>query len=278
MHIKTTLLKSGYCHQFECMAIRTGKYKLREFPSLFGLIEHPAFGLILFDTGYSQSFYEHTQRFPERLYRKIIPVHCEQNETAAGQIRELGFRNEDVKLIFISHFHADHVSGLHDFPTAKFVCSRQAYQHVAHMGRYRATLHGFVRGLLPQNFLARCSFIEDYPLVNLKPSMHPFLQGFDLIGDGGLIAIALPGHVPGQAGLLINSKARKQTFFIADACWLSTGYRDLILPHPLARLAIDNWKEYCQTLTMLHELSNRNPDVVILPSHCNETFESRVAL
>lgn len=270
MRVKFKMLKAGHCHHLENIAIRTGRFRICEFPSLFGLIIHPGVGLILYDTGYSTTFYEHTRYFPENLYKAIIPVHCRDEDTAASQITRLGYQIQDVKLIVISHFHADHISGLRDFPNARFVCSRAAYHAVKDIGRYRATLHGFIRGLLPPDFLLRSSFVEDYPRVSLDSTLTPFQFGFNILGDRSLLAVDLPGHVAGQIGLSLQDDSGAGIFLVGDACWSSRSYKELILPSPLARIAITNWHEYQHTLGMLHKLHHRNPDMLLIPSHCEQ--------
>ena len=40
--------------------------------------------------------------------------------------------------------------------------------------------------------------------VRLDDEWSPFTHGFDLIGDGSLIAIPLPGHTAAQMGLVVR--------------------------------------------------------------------------
>jgi glyoxylase-like metal-dependent hydrolase (beta-lactamase superfamily II) len=137
-------------------------------------------------------------------------------------------------------------------------------------GRLGATAHGFIKGLLPRDFSGRRMYAEEYPRVALDASMHPFTDGYDLMGDQSLIAIELPGHADGQLGLCLTDRAGRRVFLVADSCWLSRSYRERLFPHPVARMAIANWARYRDTLTKLHQLHLANPELAILPSHCEE--------
>ncbi|WP_157871168.1 MBL fold metallo-hydrolase, partial [Streptomyces aurantiacus] len=48
--------------------------------------------------------------------RDVLRPALDLRETALHQIRQLGFRAEDVTHIVVTHFDADHVGGLADFP------------------------------------------------------------------------------------------------------------------------------------------------------------------
>ena len=73
------LLRVGTCRHLECMAARGGRWTPVEFPALCGLIRHPEYGWLLYDTGYAGHFFSATNTWPERLYRVALPVALPQN-------------------------------------------------------------------------------------------------------------------------------------------------------------------------------------------------------
>ena len=81
--------------------------------------ESSQFGPMLFDTGYSQRFFDATRQFPYRLYRHATPVTLREDELAINQLSTLNLRPSDITRIFISHFHADHISALLSQPAPK---------------------------------------------------------------------------------------------------------------------------------------------------------------
>ncbi len=50
---------------------------------------------------------------------------------------------------------------------------------------------GLLPALVPDDFEARTSFIEDGKEIALPDDMAPFTHGHDILGDGALIAIPL---------------------------------------------------------------------------------------
>ncbi len=74
---------------------------------------------MLFDTGYSRRFFDATAAFPASLYRWVTPVKFDPRKALVTQLRELGVQTEEIAAIVLSHFHADHVAGVLDFPGVK---------------------------------------------------------------------------------------------------------------------------------------------------------------
>ncbi len=82
------------------------------------LIETAHDGLVLVDTGFGQLDVQD----PTRLGRPFLAVSRPKlslNETAAYQVKQLGFKLEDVRHIIVTHLDLDHAGGLPDFPLAQ---------------------------------------------------------------------------------------------------------------------------------------------------------------
>ena len=149
------LCQAGYCEHPEVVTIKGGSFKACQFPSLFGVIEHPDAGVLLYDTGYHPLYAEQTSRFPEGLYPRLMPAYLEPDQTAKAQLQRRGIAADDVTGIVISHFHGDHVAGLRDFPRAKFYALKSAFANVDGKSRWRNLLNGYLPGLLPDDFRER---------------------------------------------------------------------------------------------------------------------------
>ncbi len=268
MTVKVTFLKAGYCTHPEAIVIRDGSWKISKFPALFALIVHPTKGGILFDTGYSNRFFKETRSFPFRLYAMMTPVYFQPEDSALSQLQQQGFDSKDIKHIIISHFHADHIGGLQDFPQSRFFCFNSGYEAIKNRQGIKALKAGFLSGLLPSDFEERVIFVENKNKVSLPPEYFPFQEGFDLLGDGSLLAVELSGHAMGQLGLFFVDINHQSYFLIADACWLSRAYQELIEPHPIAHLISASRQEYVKTLSNIHQLHKLNPNLKIVPTHC----------
>jgi glyoxylase-like metal-dependent hydrolase (beta-lactamase superfamily II) len=272
MSLTIDFFTTGYCTHPEAVVIRDGKWRETKFPSLFAAITHPNLGIILFDTGYSSRFFQETRDFPLRLYALVTPVYFQADESAIDRLQQVGIAAADVKYIIISHFHADHVGGLQDFPNAQFICFNSAYTAVKDRPGWLALKAGFLPGLLPDDFDLRTIFVEDLAIADLPTEYAPFDTGYDLFGDRSLLAVELPGHATGQLGLFIVDKSGRQYFLIADACWLSRAYQEFVRPHPITKLLFANDREYVDTLSKIHQLHKLNPDLKIIPTHCAKTW------
>lgn len=276
--IKVTGLDGGYCTHLESMVIKGGRWSSVAFPSMFFLIEHPSRGLILFDTGYSKRFDEETQSWPFCLYRKLTPVHVAEEDTAVYKLAKLGHKPEDVNYIVISHFHADHVAALKDFPKAQYIFLQECWNHVSGLSSWTALQSGFLSGLIPEDFTKRSLALSPKSMISSDLLSPYFPEIHDVFSDNLLYAVPLPGHVRGQLGLFIPDEGPNGTFLVADACWLSKSYRDNVLPSILTLMIMDSRKEYVKTLKALHQLSINEPKTQIIPSHCGEAFQKHVVL
>jgi glyoxylase-like metal-dependent hydrolase (beta-lactamase superfamily II) len=258
------VLAGGHCTHPDKMVHRDGSLRSCKFPALFARIEHPTRGTILFDTGYARPFLDEVGRWPGVVYGRITPVHLRDDESAAAQLAQRGVAPPDVGLVVISHLHGDHIAGLRDFPSARFSYLPEAYQAVAGRGGLRALRKGFLPGLLPEDFVARSVGVGRR--VALPTALRPFTEGFDLLGDGSVVGVALPGHARGQLGLVVRSGGRLH-FLCADAAWSTRAIEERVLPSPLTWLIMADRRAYVRTLHDLHALVGR-PDLRLVPSHC----------
>jgi len=122
--------------------------------------------------------------------------------------------------VVLSHFHADHTAGLRDFPNATILYEREAYTAFKYLGLLASVKSGCLPGLLPDDFEERSAFIDETPRRRL-PGDFPFVMGYDLFGDGSLIAIDLPGHAAGQIGLFLMSATGE--YFSGRAALIENG-------------------------------------------------------
>lgn len=275
--VSFNLLRVGWCQHLACMADRGGQWASTRFPALCGLIRHPDAGWILYDTGYSEHFFKATQALPERLYRTAVPVQLPAQEQLLAQLKAYSIDPQDIRAVIISHFHSDHVAGLRDFPNAKFIALEADCTHIERLRgqRWRATLKGHLPALLPDDFSDRLTLADACKPYSLPIWMAPFNHGFDLLGDGSLIGVPLPGHSEGQLGLMMPDAQGRPVFLVADACWSVAACKAERLPAPPALwLANHSGKQYRQTYYELGSLIRREPSLAVLPSHCAHTWET----
>lgn len=276
MSVDFTLLSAGYCLNHENLSLQGGRRIEIRFPAMVGVIRHPQHGVILFDTGYSQRFFEETRSFPQSVYARLTPVFLREEEPIARQLAARGIRPEEVGLVILSHFHADHTAGARDFPNARFVCYEQTYRQLRRMGSLRQLVNAYLPGLLPSDFESRTEALEHGRVVELPERFRPFTTGVDLLGDRTLVAVDLPGHALGHFGVLVDAQPTPY-FLVGDACWHSKSYQEDRMPHWLPqRLLFTDRHAYRDSLHRMHELHKGNPNLVIVPAHCGEVHDALV--
>lgn len=269
------ILRVGACRHLECMAARGGRWQSVEFPALCGLIQHPAHGWILYDTGYAEHFFKATRHWPERLYGHTLPVDLPASEHLTTQLARKGIAAADISLVIVSHYHGDHIAGLRDFPNARFIALKADTDHfMALTGRrWRATLGGHLPALLPHDYGQRLHLADHCPQRDLPSWLRPFTRGFDLLNDGSLLGVPLPGHSLGQLGLFIPSPQGQPAFLIADACWSLPALREGRLPSRLTTLITADRHTFTRTFKGLETIARSAACVHLLPSHCNHAWQ-----
>ena len=184
----------------------------------------------------------------------------------------MGVNPTDVHHLIISHFHADHIGGLADFPNAQYIFFEEAVKSVQGKQGWGAVKLAFLPDHLPSDFEQRSTAIEAAQMQPLPSNYAPFEWGVDLFGDGSLLGVNLPGHAYGQMGVFLQTDNLGPVFLCADACWHSKAYRELVFPHPVVNLLLPDATAYRQTLTNVHQLHQNRPNLQIIPSHCPETI------
>lgn len=271
--VRTHLIRAGHCVHPQAMTIRGGSWRPAIYPALSVLIIHPVEGPMLFDTGYDPAFFAATERFPERLYRWMTPVTLAAGSEVAAQLTQFGLKPTDIRHLILSHFHADHIAGAHAFPGAVIHCSKAGLDAACSGGRIASVRRGVLRALLPPDIAVRARFFEDAPRVPLPSDVQPFDLGADIIGDGSVLAVELPGHCPGHWGMVLNDAAWGAHFLVADAAWSTDAIRRNVPPPAITSNFLGSARRAQATLARLHALSVRNPDVRLTPAHCPERAE-----
>jgi len=274
--VNISIFNAGYCTCPEHLAIQGGKWRNIRFPAMFALIEHPSFGPMLFDTGYSFEFFKATTTFPNRLYRMMTPVTLMEEELAVIQLKKRGIQPGDIQTVFISHFHADHIAALNEFSRAKFTYLPRAYQSVRTLKGLKALSRAYIPSLLPSDFVERSNPVSEKEACPLPPEFAPFKSGYDLFGDESVYAVELPGHAIGQLGLICLSNSGQVYFLVADAAWLGCSIQTQRPPHAAANLLFSEPDRYRETLHQLHSLHQACPDIHIIPSHCADTLAAHL--
>jgi glyoxylase-like metal-dependent hydrolase (beta-lactamase superfamily II) len=261
------LLDTGYCEAWEHHVIRGGRRQRIHCHSLVALLQHPEHGWLLWDTGYAPHMIAATRHLPFSLYRRATPLYLDPKLAVAAQLARWQLEPRDIRRVIISHFHADHIAGLRDFPEAEMVALESAYADIAPRKGINALRRGFIPALLPNDFRERVTLLPTFS----GPALSTLGATHDLFGDGSLLLVALPGHARGQVGMLANT-TRGRILFAADGCWLTRSIYERRPPSRLTHFFIDDAQAMYATINHLADFALDYPDVTIIPSHCPEAF------
>lgn len=210
---------------------RTGRVS---FPVRYGLFAHRRLGPILVDTGYTRELAA-LRGLHAALYRRLLAPALDPTMDPEAVLAREGLRPSDVRHLVLTHLHPDHASGLARFGHAVIHASRRTIETwTAQPGRAEA-LHGLLRGLLPAVGAMRVSAVEHAPRVPLPWGG----SGHDILGDGSMVAVPLPGHMAGHVGVLFPDRDRPLLYAV-DASWTRAGYREGRLPPLPLRLSLDD--------------------------------------
>ena len=196
----------GYCTNDLHTVFRGYPHEKRQFPAGVFLIRHVKEGYILFDTGYSSEI--STLGFQGRLYHLLNPTVVRPADEIQNQLMADGIQPEEIRYLFLSHLHPDHIGCVKHFKSARIVLSRDAFL------RYRRNRLGdlIFQRLLPPWFAAHCTVLRR---EQLREEKNAYFSYCDFFRDGSLLLTQMDGHARGQLCCLIENKI----FLGADASW-----------------------------------------------------------
>jgi glyoxylase-like metal-dependent hydrolase (beta-lactamase superfamily II) len=195
----------------ERLMLRGGRWQGLDLHVRYGLFLSETAGPILIDTGYTR----HAVSAPGRsLGLRAYSLALRPRLIPEGQpeavLARFNLRPADVTRVIVTHFHADHISGLSLFPNARFTVSAWGWISLQAKSRLANLRHGMFPELLPRDFAARVDLVE---------AATPLAPGHDLLGDGSVVSLPLPGHADGHFGLIFPQLPRPLLYAV-DAQWL----------------------------------------------------------
>ena len=228
------------------------------------LIETGA-GLVLVDTGFgTEDMARPRPRLPG-VFIRLAGIRFDPLDTALEQVRERGFKPQDVRHIVLTHLDFDHAGGITDFPAA-------AVHVLAEEAAAARRRRGFVarRRYRPAQWRAAAKW-QEYRPDGKEWFGFPAVQPLNDLPPG-IVMVPLPGHSPGHCGVAVQSAGR--WLLHAGDAYFAHAELDARHPRCPAALAAAQWLTQTdgaarrQSRQRLRDLAARaREDVMIVCSH-----------
>lgn len=176
----------------------TGGFFKRGFGVIHCMLIETEDGLVLIDTGWGTRDCSN----PSTLVKRFMSVTfctADVHQTAIEQVEKLGYRQADVKHIFLTHLHLDHTGGLPDFPAAK-----------VHLLADELEAAFYPLTLMEHNAYAPEHWVHNPEWEVHQPRGHQWF-GFSsvapvYVGEVEFIMVPMVGHTRGHCCVAVGTK------------------------------------------------------------------------
>ncbi|KAF2027318.1 Metallo-hydrolase/oxidoreductase [Setomelanomma holmii] len=207
----------------------------KSVPSLAFLIQHQDPNAekktrIVFDLGLRRDITKYAPPIQKHVETRQ-PMSTDPDVTKS--LSQGGLEPNDIDIVIYSHVHWDHIGEPRDFPTSTFVVGHGA---LALLNGTSPSLRGghsfFEQDLLPENRTVELTSPDETHLNEQKPASAQGIlrldgpwkangtlpQTLDIFGDGSLLIVNAPGHLPGHINLLARTSQDHHIYMAGDAC------------------------------------------------------------
>jgi glyoxylase-like metal-dependent hydrolase (beta-lactamase superfamily II) len=186
----------------------TDPSEMIELPVVCVLLRHPQ-GNVLFDTGCHPSIADNPEPRWGQLTKFMTPI-MTRDHNAISELKAIGLVSDDIDVVVCSHLHTDHCGCNAFFSNATVIVHSRELEAAKAPD---AAKSGYVRA------------DWDHPMP-----MTIISNETDVMGDGKIVLIPLPGHTPGTVGALIGLDRAGSFLLASDALSLRENLDREIIP------------------------------------------------
>lgn len=225
------------------------------------LIEHPK-GKFLVDTGWGRSmspngeFDRHAQikslgsPLLYRVNQGVVPL----EECIDEQLEAMGVSVADLDAVLLTHLDCDHANGIEQVKDArKFLVSADEVKYATELTSH-ARYHK--------------KWWEPVELTEFEwnDTEGPYGKSYDLLGDGSIQLIWIPGHCAGLFAVKVTNDEGKFVLLFSDGGYAKKSWEDLIISGIQSdkeeQLKSLEWiREQSLDPNCIESLANHDPDI-----------------
>lgn len=189
-------------------------------------IEHPK-GKILVDTGWHRRIspegkLDARAQIKELGYMvyKLNQGFLPSGKAVDEQLAAMGVNTADIDYVVLTHLDCDHVCGVEQVGDAKKILESEE----EYASDKKFSLISIVR------FQKRWWKNVNLTFFPWNGGEGPFKKSFDLLGDGSVQLINIPGHTAGLCAVRITGEDGRFVLLVSDGAYGRKSRQDMILP------------------------------------------------
>jgi glyoxylase-like metal-dependent hydrolase (beta-lactamase superfamily II) len=235
-HIKIHVLHTGavcvapdlpfggdHCNAIKASGIFQSRKDRLWLPVSAYLIEHPS-GLFLVDTGWTRAMSpkgEFDKKAQIKSLGSLVLYEVNQGQLPLGecideQLAAMGIKTSDIDAVLLTHLDCDHANGIAQVADAKrFVVAADEVRFatkITNRVRYNKDWWSMVE-------------LDEF---EWNGTSGPFGKSYDLLGDGSIQLINIPGHADGLFAVKVINEEGKFVLLFSDGGYARKSWEEQI--------------------------------------------------
>ncbi len=225
------------------------------------LIEHPR-GKFLVDTGWAREMSpngEFDRKAQIRSLGTVMLYEVNQGRIGQGQcideqLLAMGIRDTDLDVVLLTHLDCDHANGLRQVRGAK------KFLVAADEVKFASKITNKVRYYK--------NWWKDIPLTEFEwnDTQGPVGRSYDLLGDGSIELINIPGHADGLFAVKVKNEEGRFVLLFSDGGYARKSWEEMITSGIAADKTLQKqslaWiREQSLDPDCVESLANHDPDI-----------------
>lgn len=225
------------------------------------LIEHPK-GRFLVDTGWARDMSpegEFNKRAQIKSLGSVLLYEVNQGRIESGQcideqLLAMGIRDTDLDAVLLTHLDCDHANGLKQVKGAKkFLVAADEVRFASKITSKVRYYKGWWDGIELTEF-------------EWNDTQGPVGRSYDLLGDGSIELINIPGHADGLFAVKVKNEEGKFVLLFSDGGYAKKSWEEMITSGIAADKQLQKqslaWiREQSLDPNCIESLANHDPDI-----------------